>query len=449
MGAEPVEQMEKAYLRLDKPDFMINGGFFDMSNGKTASNLIDEGVTKGKTCSNFGLIVDSNDIRFGDIAEAEADFIGGTPALIKNGKIDIDQSYGDAFNNCRHPRSAIGDNKDSFFLVTIDGRQKDAPGMTLPELAQFMLSIGCANAINLDGGGSTRLLHKGDAINSPTENRAVDNFVCVWTKEEEPKVMSKKKIFVDIGHGGTDPGAQANGLIEKQLNLTVGLKLKELLIEKGFDVKLSRESDVALSLTERTNMANSWGADYFISVHHNAGGGDGWEVIHTIHTSKSEGDELAQEIGKEFSKTGQNMRRIFSRESTNYPGTDYYTVIGKAKMPSIITEFAFLDTNDYKAVDSVEKLHREAQAIANGLCNYIGVADIDITVAQELKGVSNVNWDEKNKEFVKTVQRAIGVEADGLAGIKTIAAFENFAKSKGSSDSEIKEAWNKLMELLK
>ena len=62
MGAEPVEQMEKAYLRLDKPDFMINGGFFDMSNGKTASNLIDEGVIKGKTCSNFGLVVDSNGI---------------------------------------------------------------------------------------------------------------------------------------------------------------------------------------------------------------------------------------------------------------------------------------------------------------------------------------------------------------------------------------------------
>lgn len=66
-----------------------------------------------------------------------------------------------------------------------------------------------------------------------------------------------------------------------------------------------------------------------------------------------------------------------------------------------------------------------------------------------LKGANSMNWDEKNKEFVKTVQRAIGVETDGLAGTKTIAAFENFAKSKGSSDSEIKEAWNKLMELLK
>ena len=96
--------------------------------------------------------------------------------------------------------------------------------------------------------------------------------------------------------------------------MTVGLKLKELLLAKGFNVKLSRESDITLSLTERCNMANSWGADYFIGIHHNAGGGDGWEIIHTIHTKQSEGDELAEAIGKEFTKTGQNMRRMFSRK---------------------------------------------------------------------------------------------------------------------------------------
>ena len=144
-----------------------------------------------------------------------------------------------------------------------------------------------------------------------------------------------------------------------------------------------------LSLTERTNIANAWGANYFISVHHNAGGGDGWEVIHTIHTSKSEGDELADAIGEEFTKTGQNMRRIFSRESTNYPGTDYYTVINKTKMAAVITEFAFLDTEDYKEVDSVEELHREAQAICNGLCNYLG---IDNTPVVESKPVEVHHW---------------------------------------------------------
>jgi N-acetylmuramoyl-L-alanine amidase len=207
-----------------------------------------------------------------------------------------------------------------------------------------------------------------------------------------------KKIFIDVGHGGTDPGAKANGLIEKDINLTVGLKLKELLLAKGFNVKLSRESDITLSLTERCNMANSWGADYFIGIHHNAGGGDGWEIIHTIHTKQSEGDELAEAIGKEFTKTGQNMRRMFSRESTNYPGTDYYTVINKSKMPAIITEFAFLDTQDYKAVDSIEKLHIEAQAICNGICNYLGVVDTPVV---KVTPVEQHHWAENPFNYLK------------------------------------------------
>lgn len=386
MGTEPLELMSKAYTRLGKPSFMLNGGFFDTSNGKTASNLIDDGIVRGKGCSDFGLMANGSSVKFSNAAEANFDFVGGTPALVKNGVIDIDQSYGDSFNNARHPRSAVGDNKDNIFLVAVDGRTK-GPGMTLKELAEFMLSIGCVNAINLDGGGSTRLLHNGAAINKPTENRAVDNFICVYLKEGDK--VSKKKIFIDAGHGGSDTGAVANGIVEKKINLTVGLKLKELLLAKGFDVKLSRETDTYLSLTERTNMANAWGANYFISVHHNAGGGDGWEIIHTIHTSKSEGDELADAIGKEFSKTGQNMRRIFSRESINYPGTDYYTVINKTKMAAVITEFAFLDTEDYKEVDSVEELHREAQAICNGLCNYLG---IDNTPVVESKPVEVHHW---------------------------------------------------------
>jgi len=445
MATEPLEQMQKAYSRLGKPDFMLNGGFFDMSNGKTASNLIDDGVVKGKGCSDFGLIANGNTVKFGNISEANFDFIGGTPALVKNGKVDIDQNYGDSFNNARHPRSAVGENKDSIFLVAVDGRRTNAPGMTLNELAEFMISIGCTNAINLDGGGSTRLLHNGQPINNPTENRAVDNFICVYLKGQ---TSGKKKIFIDPGHGGSDPGAQANGLVEKQLNLTVALKVKELLLARGFDVKLSRESDVYLSLTERCNLANNWGADYFISIHHNAGGGDGWEIIHTIHTHQSEGDELAEAIGKEFTKTGQNKRRIFSQESQNYPGQDYFTVIQKTKMPAIITEYAFLDSDDYKAVDSIEKLYREAQAIADGLCDYLGIAVTDTTnVGQEVKEVNTVSWEEKNKEFIKIVQRTIGVDVDGLAGPKTVSAFETYTKSKGN-ENEIKQAWKKLMELL-
>ena len=146
------------------------------------------------------------------------------------------KAYGDSFNNAQGTQEvAVGDNKDNIFSFGCSRWENKGPGMTLKELAEFMLSIGCVNAINLDGGGSTRLLHNGAAINKPTENRAVDNFICVYLKEGDK--VSKKKIFIDVGHGGSDPGAQANGIVEKEINLTVGLKLKELLLAKGFDVK--------------------------------------------------------------------------------------------------------------------------------------------------------------------------------------------------------------------
>lgn len=87
------------------------------------------------------------------------------------------------------------------------------------------------------------------------------------------------KIFIDPGHGGTDPGASANGLQEKQLTLQIALALRNILLNEyqNVTVQLSRTSDQTVSLTQRTNAANSWGADYFLSIHINAGGGTGFE----------------------------------------------------------------------------------------------------------------------------------------------------------------------------
>lgn len=82
------------------------------------------------------------------------------------------------------------------------------------------------------------------------------------------------KIFIDPGHGGSDPGACANGLKEKDLTLKIAKKIKDKLAEyENVSVKLSREGDQTLSLKERTDMANAWGADYVVSVHINSAAG--------------------------------------------------------------------------------------------------------------------------------------------------------------------------------
>ena len=79
------------------------------------------------------------------------------------------------------------------------------------------------------------------------------------------------KIFLDAGHGGKDVGAIGNGLQEKNIVLAITSRIAELLKQyKNVEVMQTRTNDVFLSLSERTNKANSWGADAFVSVHINS-----------------------------------------------------------------------------------------------------------------------------------------------------------------------------------
>ncbi|MFZ3385800.1 MAG: N-acetylmuramoyl-L-alanine amidase, partial [Candidatus Hydromicrobium sp.] len=77
-------------------------------------------------------------------------------------------------------------------------------------------------------------------------------------------------IFLDPGHGGSDYGCIHNDLIEKEINLKIALKLKGLLESNGFRVIIRRTSDEGKSLDEVVNIANSSGADLFLSIHNNA-----------------------------------------------------------------------------------------------------------------------------------------------------------------------------------
>jgi hypothetical protein len=91
--------------------------------------------------------------------------LGGGPALLKDGQPTQFQS-----SDARHPRSAIGWNAQFFFLVQVDGRQPGTSvGMSLTELATHFLRMGCTDALNLDGGGSSTLWAGGQVMNTPCE----------------------------------------------------------------------------------------------------------------------------------------------------------------------------------------------------------------------------------------------------------------------------------------
>jgi peptidoglycan hydrolase-like protein with peptidoglycan-binding domain len=186
---QPTETLKSVYNRLNpKPSFLLNGGLFAMNNGNSMSSMWDEGkkIVDGYF-SDYGLYV-KNDGSFGFGNHKQLtnirDFMGASPTLIVDGKINIDLkglTTDKNFTNYRHPRTCIGMDDKYLYLIVVDGRQTGKLGMTINELANFGMNLGLKYFINLDGGGSSRLLDKnGDVINSPTENRAVDNCLAIY-----------------------------------------------------------------------------------------------------------------------------------------------------------------------------------------------------------------------------------------------------------------------------
>ena len=101
--------------------------------------------------------------------------IGGGPFLVRDGRISVDakaQGFNDAFENKRHPRTAIGRSADGdIWIAVVDGRQKISDGATLSEMAKVMLDLGCTEAANLDGGGSSAINVFGQTLNRPSDGK--------------------------------------------------------------------------------------------------------------------------------------------------------------------------------------------------------------------------------------------------------------------------------------
>lgn len=108
--------------------------------------------------------------------------IGGGPALVRGGQVTkLSAPYP------RHPRTAIGWNKNFLYLMEVDGRQSELSiGMTFPELAAYFIKLGCTEAINLDGGGSATFWLHGQVVNSPCygHERPVANGLVILRKKK-------------------------------------------------------------------------------------------------------------------------------------------------------------------------------------------------------------------------------------------------------------------------
>ena len=178
------------------------------------------------------------------------------------------------------------------------------------------------------------------------------------------------KVFIGVGHGGSDPGAVANNTKEKNLNLSIALACRDELERHGVSVKMSRTKDENDPLSEEIKECNAFSPDLAVDIHNNAGGGDGAEAFHHYGGGKSK--TLADNILAEIVKVGQNSRGAKIRKNSN--GKDYYGFIREISCPSVIVECAFVDNaSDLEILATEGKRKTMGVAIAKGILKTLGV----------------------------------------------------------------------------
>lgn len=229
------------------------------------------------------------------------------------------------------------------------------------------------------------------------------------------------KLYLDPGHGGSDPGATGNGLREKDVVLDIALRVRNILTAdyEGVSVRMSRTGDTTKSLTARTNEANSWGADYFVSIHCNAfnGSAEGYEDF--IHNSLSDGSQTAryQDIMHEEITRVNDLRNRGQKKAN-------FHVLRESAMPAFLSENGFIDhSGDSALMKQSAWKQRVAQGHVNGLARAFNLNKKDDGGSGQLYKVIAGSFQTKDNAdervaFLSTRDIDAFVEAVTISGVR-------------------------------
>ncbi|WP_338627273.1 SH3 domain-containing protein [Clostridium baratii] len=250
------------------------------------------------------------------------------------------------------------------------------------------------------------------------------------------------KVFIDPGHGGYDDGSSGNGLLEDELNLQIGLKLQKKLEARGIEVKMSRTSDVYLSLGERAEMANEYGADIFVSNHINSfeqASANGIETYY--HKDKSSHKPLSDDIqNNAIKQTGAVDRGV---KNANF------AVLRESTMPSSLFEAGFISNKaEASKLGSDAYQDKLATALADGIEKYLK-DNIKLNGVEEKPDVKpeekpEVKPEEKPEATIKTgtvSASALNVRSGASTSSSIIGSLNNGAKVEIVSTSN---GWHKI-----
>ncbi len=184
-----------------------------------------------------------------------------------------------------------------------------------------------------------------------------------------PKTSSQKVIVIDAGHGGSDPGASGNGIVEKELNLSVALRVQKLLEKAGIKVVMTRSGDTYPTLDERNSISAQSGADAFVSIHTNTASASSASGTETYYNS--DGDQNRANKSKQLAGFIQN--RLYKAIGTRNRGVleNDFRVIKYNPLPAVLVELGYLSNpSDAKKLKSNSYRDLAARSIYEGILDF-------------------------------------------------------------------------------
>lgn len=321
-------------------------------------------------------------------------------------------------------------------------------GETRPSYSGWELSNN--NIVKIDKNGTLSTLNEGTVFLTKEIGEKVHIIEIYVDSSSETSNHSSRsikvdrnyyKVFVDPGHGGKDNGASRFGRNEDDINLQVAHRVVKKLREKGIDVEMSRTSDIYVGLSERGKMANQYGADVFISIHHNSSESgstilNGVETYYNTNKSSHKGyaTEIQSSTIKETSAKNRGVK------------TANHAVTRVANMPGVLVEGGYIN-NKIESAKLVDPEYQEklALGIANGVENYLK-ANIELNGNPKEQQIDNL--EEPSIPEVPQSTKIGTVKASSLnvrSGYGT-SYFKIGSLSKGSKVEivESKDGWHKI-----
>ena len=411
----------------EKPDYIINAVQYDRPSGITIADTIVEGefinggnyTPKGIAFNNIDDLTECTSNQARDLGFKY--FMGGGPNLMWEGQLNMDgKNYaGDTkftnwdLNYGNAHRIAVGytDSELMFYFPTNK--------TTIKAVGNYMVKYGCKAAINLDGGGSTKVckVENGELVdlNIPEENRANSTWLLVYLNKKIPVVS------IDPASDKGEIGAVGlHGTRECDINFSISNMVKQYLEGFGIEAHLTRGKDDVRDVTVRTSAANKMKSDIYVSIHCKPSYVDDESLgIETyVYSKGGNGDKLGTVIHN-------RVVEVTHDQDNGVSVNKQFKELSKTSMPASVIEIGnILDEETEVKLRTPEYRKHIALAIAIGICEYFNfeLCNPPIEVVDEYT-LSELVFEEKEPEdpaavIIKEVWEKYGLNAEEWLSVK-------------------------------